>query len=128
VLSRPDRLLSLVTYFLDQVTPCSGRLTHGFHARPDLCQTMCQKEPKEFLRSVYIDSLVHDPDVLELVVKKFGSDRIILGSDYPFPLGEIDYPGRLIDDTFCSECGIDDREKMLWKNAESFLKLKAVTD
>jgi aminocarboxymuconate-semialdehyde decarboxylase len=111
-----------------------GRLSHGFQARPDLCQTMCKKDPREFLRNVYVDSLVHDSDILQLVAKKFGTDRIILGSDYPFPLGEIDYPGRVIDETYCSECTDGssspdqlqkalDRENMLWRNAERFLKL-----
>ena len=124
-----------------------GRLCHGFHARPDLCQTSCKTPPTDFLRNVYVDSLVHDSDMLKYVAKKFGSDRIILGSDYPFPLGEIDYPGRCIDETYTppgvtvdstyselapnpgSELSeehrnmLADRENMRWRNAARFLKL-----
>lgn len=77
-----------------------GRLRHGFHARPDLCQLSCKIDPINFIRNCYVDSLCHDPDMLQCIVKKFGSDRVILGTDYPFPLGEIDYPGRLIDETY----------------------------
>jgi predicted TIM-barrel fold metal-dependent hydrolase len=77
-----------------------GRLSHGFNARPDLNQTRCQTDPYKFLQSVYIDSLVHDSDMLRYVVSKFGSERVIMGSDYPFPLGEMDYPGRLIEETY----------------------------
>lgn len=77
-----------------------GRLRHGYACRPDLCQTKNTVDPKDLLRHCYIDSLVHDQDMLKYVVGKFGSDRVILGSDYPFPLGEMDYPGRLIEETY----------------------------
>jgi aminocarboxymuconate-semialdehyde decarboxylase len=39
---------------------------------------------------------VHDADALMLLLKLFGSERVALGSDYPFPLGEA-HPGRLIE-------------------------------
>ncbi len=44
----------------------------------------------------YVDSLVHDPDALKLLLKLFGPARVALGSDYPFPLGEA-HPGKLIE-------------------------------
>ena len=44
----------------------------------------------------YVDSLVHDPDALRLLLKLFGAQRVALGSDYPFPLGEA-HPGKLIE-------------------------------
>lgn len=75
---------------------------------------------------MYVDSLVHDADILKLILAKFGPDRIILGSDYPFPLGEIDRPGKLIEGTRLSEDPQEDRrlrEKLLYRNALEFLKL-----
>ena len=39
---------------------------------------------------------MHDADALMLLLKLFGSERVALGSDYPFPLGE-SHPGRLIE-------------------------------
>ena len=78
------------------------------------------------MKRVYVDSLVHDPDMLRILVKRFGEDRIILGSDYPFPLGEIDRPGALIETTNLSpdtKTSLAIREKLLYKNAISFLKL-----
>jgi aminocarboxymuconate-semialdehyde decarboxylase len=44
----------------------------------------------------YVDSLVHDADALKMLIKLFGAQRIALGSDYPFPLGETK-PGQLIE-------------------------------
>ena len=54
-----------------------------------------QKNPKSYLGKFWVDSLTHDADCLKLNMKLFGSNRIILGSDYPFPLGE-HHPGKLI--------------------------------
>ncbi|MGZ3481904.1 MAG: amidohydrolase family protein, partial [Myxococcaceae bacterium] len=51
--------------------------------------------PRAYLGRFWVDSLVHDPDMLRFIVKLFGEDRVMLGSDYPFPLGETE-PGALI--------------------------------
>lgn len=72
-----------------------GRIRHGFQVRPDLCAVNTQTDPEEFLKKVFVDSLVHDKDQLNFLLKKFGPDQIALGTDYPFPLGELE-PGSLI--------------------------------
>jgi len=73
-----------------------GRIEHGFHARPDLVAIDNPQPPSAYLRRIYVDSLVHDPRALRLVLDVFGPERVALGSDYPFPLGE-ERPGALID-------------------------------
>src|SRR4030088_125556 len=71
-----------------------GRIEHAFHVRPDLCATDNATTPRSYLAHgetparFYVDSLVHDPDALQLLIKLFGPERVALGSDYPFPLGE----------------------------------------
>ncbi len=78
-----------------------GRIEHGFYARPDLCQTETDVSPREWCRSAagsakfYVDSLVHDAGALRALMDLMGPERIMLGSDYPFPLGE-ERPGELI--------------------------------
>lgn len=75
---------------------------------------------------MYVDSLVHDQDMLHLLLKKFGPAHIMLGSDYPFPLGEIDRPGKLIEQLGEGGEGLgpaDLQACLLWKNAVGFLKL-----
>ncbi|MCU0449792.1 MAG: amidohydrolase [Bernardetiaceae bacterium] len=72
-----------------------GRIEHGFLVRPDLCAVDNPVNPREYLGRFYVDSLVHSPEMLDYVVKLLGEDRVTLGSDYPFPLGE-DRPGNLI--------------------------------
>lgn len=73
-----------------------GRICHGFQSRPDLCAVDNPRGPEDYLGKFYVDSLVHDEDVLRLLLKRLGADRVALGSDYPFPLGETP-PGRLIE-------------------------------
>lgn len=100
-----------------------GRIKHGMDCRPDLCQTCSNRYPDTFKDQMYLDSLVHDPDMLEYIVKKFGTNRIILGTDYPFPLGEIGRPGGLVEDVF--QGNEEAINQILWKNAFEFLGIKA---
>ncbi|MCC6911164.1 MAG: amidohydrolase [Flavobacteriales bacterium] len=72
-----------------------GRIEHGFVMRPDLCAVDNPVNPRDYLGKFWIDALVHDPAVLRLVVEQFGADRVAMGTDYPFPLGEL-VPGELI--------------------------------
>jgi aminocarboxymuconate-semialdehyde decarboxylase len=73
-----------------------GRIEHGFEVRPDLCATDNPRNPREYLGKIYFDSLVHDASMLDYLVKLAGAEKIALGSDYPFPLGELE-PGKLIE-------------------------------
>ena len=73
-----------------------GRIAHGFAARPDLVAVNDTRPPADYLGRFWVDSLVHDPKMLRLIVDMVGADRVALGTDYPFPLGE-DVPGATID-------------------------------
>ena len=73
-----------------------GRIEHGFDVRPDLCANDNTHGPRKYLDRMYFDSLVHEPKVLDYLIDLVGAERIALGSDYPFPLGE-QKPGSLID-------------------------------
>lgn len=73
-----------------------GRVEHGFNVRPDLCAIDNNVNPKEYLGKFWLDSLVHDQKMLDYIVQLMGEDKIALGTDYPFPLGELS-PGKLIN-------------------------------
>lgn len=79
-----------------------GRIEHGFRVRPDLCQVKTKKSPREYLGRFYVDSITHDFEALKTSIKTFGAEKIALGSDYPFPLGE-HHPGKMIEDSSLSK-------------------------
>lgn len=72
-----------------------GRIEHGFNVRPDLVAVDNPVNPRHYLDRFYLDTLVHDPHMLDFLVKLMGPERLALGTDYPFPLGELE-PGKLI--------------------------------
>lgn len=74
-----------------------GRIQHGFDCRPDLVAIDNTIGPKNYLGKFWVDSITHDPLMLEYVLKLQGSKKITLGTDYPFPLGDLEV-GRFIED------------------------------
>ncbi|MCB1024578.1 MAG: amidohydrolase [Acidobacteria bacterium] len=84
-----------------------GRIEHGFNVRPDLVGVDNDVSPLEYLKKIYFDSLVHSPEMLDYLVKLVGAERIALGTDYPFPLGELE-PGKLIE-----SMSYDDQKKAM---------------
>ncbi|XP_019656807.1 2-amino-3-carboxymuconate-6-semialdehyde decarboxylase isoform X2 [Ailuropoda melanoleuca] len=98
-----------------------GRISHGFNMRPDLCAQDNPINPKKYLGSFYTDSLVHDPLALKLLTDVIGKDKVILGTDYPFPLGELE-PGKLIESM--EEFEEETKDKLKAGNALAFLGLE----
>jgi aminocarboxymuconate-semialdehyde decarboxylase len=99
-----------------------GRINHGFQARPDLCAVNNDVSPKDYLGKFFVDSLVHDANALRFLIQTFGANRIMLGTDYPFPLGE-DVPGALIDSLTDLDQGT--RDGLLFRAALEWLGLDA---
>jgi aminocarboxymuconate-semialdehyde decarboxylase len=97
-----------------------GRIEHGFEVRPDLVAVDNPKNPREYLGKFWLDSLVHDPAMLEYLVKLVGADKIALGTDYPFPLGELE-PGKLIETSLFDA---ETKAEMLHGAALKWLNLK----
>lgn len=74
--------------------------------------------PVEAVRRLYVDCLAHDPAVVDLAVSTFGPDRILLGSDWPFPMGT-DNPMGLIEhrgDEFVRRVAVDNPRQLLRNN------------
>lgn len=97
-----------------------GRIRHGYQVRPDLCQVNAIQDPADYMGRFYVDSLVHDPEALRELMRIYGDNRIVLGSDYPFPLGE-HHPGSLIDSM---PIAAEVKERLLSGNALEWLNLK----
>lgn len=94
-----------------------GRIEHGFNVRPDLVAIDNTSNPRKAIGNFWIDSLVHDDKTLQFIIDVMGEDKICLGSDYPFPLGE-HHPGKLIE---ALDLNKGTKEKLLFRNAMDWL-------
>ncbi|WP_154223096.1 amidohydrolase family protein [Marinicella rhabdoformis] len=98
-----------------------GRIEHGFDVRPDLVAVDNPHNPRKYLKQMYLDTLVHDPGMLKFLVDLMGPDRLALGTDYPFPLGELQ-PGKLIESSGYSD---EIKARMLSGTALEWLNVSA---
>jgi aminocarboxymuconate-semialdehyde decarboxylase len=67
----------------------AGRFDHAYHAREDVRQGL-PRPPSEYLAMLYFDTMVFEPDQLRYLIDKYGSNHILLGTDYPYDMGEED--------------------------------------
>jgi aminocarboxymuconate-semialdehyde decarboxylase len=96
-----------------------GRLENAWHHHP-VAHGACQFPPSHYLNRFYVDSAVFDQRALQFLVATMGADQVMLGSDYPFPLGE-GRVGALIRGSQLSQHA---KEKLLSGNASRFLRLE----
>jgi aminocarboxymuconate-semialdehyde decarboxylase len=97
-----------------------GRIDHAASARPDCCEQL-HRMPTTYLKRVYFDSLVYTHHQLEFLVGEYGADHILMGTDYPADMGEID-PVGFIE----GAPGLDDHERraILGGNAARLLAIE----
>lgn len=91
--------------------PTLGRVEHGFNCRPDLVAIDNPINPREYVGKFWVDSITHDPLLLKYILDMQGSKRVTLGSDYPFPLGDLEIGAyiekmelsdEVVEDIFCN--------------------------
>ena len=102
-----------------------GRVEHGFNCRPDLVAIDNPINPREYLGKFWVDSITHDDKMLRYVLDMVGSKKVCLGTDYPFPLGDLDI-GKFITEMDLSEEVVEDifcNSSLEWLNMskEDFL-------
>jgi aminocarboxymuconate-semialdehyde decarboxylase len=98
-----------------------GRISHGYHARPDLCNINKIADPITYTSKFYIDSLVHNKEAFLYNLKLFGAERIALGSDFPFPLGDLEH-GKFIE--LMHELSDETKKQVLFQSALDWLGIK----
>lgn len=97
--------------------PTISRIEHGWDCRPDLVAIDNASNPKDYLGKFWVDSHVCDHKMLQYITDLVGADKVIQGSDYPFPLGEA-VPGELVR---TAPMSATDKEKILGLSAKSWL-------
>jgi aminocarboxymuconate-semialdehyde decarboxylase len=94
VLARHPKLKILAVHGAGYLGGYSGRIDHAWGARPD-CRADLPEPPTAYLKRVYVDSVVFTPHQLKALVEAFGADRVLMGTDYPFDMGEYDPVGHV---------------------------------
>jgi len=110
--------------------PTIGRLEHGYNCRPDLVAIDNQVNPREYLGKFWVDSITHDPMMLEYVMKVVGSDKVCLGSDYPFPLGDLEI-GKFIEEMNMGQVDLENimyRSTLEWLGSRAKLQVEGLFD
>jgi aminocarboxymuconate-semialdehyde decarboxylase len=74
----------------------SGRIDHAWGARSD-CNAGLPRPPTEYLKRIYVDTIVFTPHQLRGLVETFGADHVLLGTDYPFDMADYDPVGHVVD-------------------------------
>ncbi|HEX9192750.1 MAG TPA: amidohydrolase family protein [Burkholderiales bacterium] len=97
-----------------------ARMDHGWRARPD-CRTIIKKAPTSYLKKFFFDTITFDPQMLRNLIDKFGAAQVLLGTDYPFDMGEED-PVGLINSV--SRLSAADKQKIMGETAARLLRIR----
>lgn len=100
-----------------------GRIEHGFNCRPDLVAIDNPNNPRNYIGKFWVDSITHDIKALEYILDLQGSKKVCLGSDYPFPLGDLEI-GKFIEDSTLSA---SIKEDIFCNSTLEWLKLEKST-
>jgi aminocarboxymuconate-semialdehyde decarboxylase len=100
--------------------PTIGRIEHGFNCRPDLVAIDNPVNPREYIGKFWVDCITHDIDALKYILNLQGSRKVCLGSDYPFPLGDLEI-GKFIEESNLPQSDI---ENIFYQSTLDWLDLK----
>lgn len=102
VLERLPNLRVCFSHAGGSFLPTLGRVEHGFNCRPDLVAVDNKVNPRDYVGKFWVDCITHDIDLLKYILKLQGSKKVCLGSDYPFPLGDLEI-GKFIEKSDLSQ-------------------------
>lgn len=92
-----------------------GRSDHSYAVRPEAGGCACH--PSDYLKRMWFDTVVYDPEQLRSLVERVGADRVVTGSDYPFDMGEYNPSGLIAD------LPAETQRMILGENAEKLLNI-----
>lgn len=106
VLERHPRLKLVAVHGGGFLPHYAARTDHAWEVRPETRERVSRR-PSEYLKQVHFDTTTHSAEAVALLVERYGADRVLLGTDYPFDMGETD-PVSLI-----ASAGLDAAQRRL---------------
>ena len=97
-----------------------GRWEHGYQVRPE-CKEKVRQSPMAFFKNFYFDTITHNPDALRYLVSVAGSDHVLLGTDYPYDMGD-ENPVQTVSQL--TRIKAADRRRIMRENAIALYGLK----
>ncbi|MES2980382.1 MAG: amidohydrolase family protein [Pseudomonadota bacterium] len=92
VMERFPKLKVCVPHGGGYMTMAHARMDHGWKVRPD-AQAFIKKKPSSYLKKFYFDTVTFNPRLISDLVEQFGASHVMMGSDYPFDMGDEDPVG-----------------------------------
>jgi len=89
VLERYPNLKIVVVHGGGYLPAYAGRIDHAYRAREDVREGL-PNTPGEYLKKFYFDTMVFEPDQVKFLIDRYGSDHVLLGTDYPYDMGDDD--------------------------------------
>lgn len=123
VLERLPNLRVCFSHAGGSFLPTLGRIEHGYNSRPDLVAIDNQNNPRNYVGKFWVDCITHDIEALKYIINMQGSRKVCLGSDYPFPLGDLEI-GKFIEE---SDLSIEIKEDIFCNATLEWLALEKTT-
>jgi aminocarboxymuconate-semialdehyde decarboxylase len=120
VLQRHPKLKIVLPHAGGYLAHYWARMDHGHRARPD-CRTVIKRPPSYYLAKMYFDSITFDPEMLRHLIDRYGPGHVLLGTDYPYDMGEDDPLGLIAGVRGLKRA---DRDMIEGGNAARLLKIK----
>jgi aminocarboxymuconate-semialdehyde decarboxylase len=89
VMQRHPKLTVVLPHAGGYLAHYPARMDHGWRARPD-CRTVIRRPPSTYLKRMYFDTIAFDPDMLRQMIERYGPEHVLLGTDYPYDMGQDD--------------------------------------
>ena len=119
VMERFPNLRILLAHGGGYLPAYSGRIDHVWGAREDGRQHISQA-PTSYLKKMWLDTVVFTPHQLKYLIEQYGTDKLVMGTDYPYDMGDYD-PVGLVDSVDTLDAG--DKAAIWGGNAKTLLKL-----
>jgi aminocarboxymuconate-semialdehyde decarboxylase len=119
LLDRFPRLKIILSHAGGQLPYTCGRLRHGFKVRPE-CKGIIKRSPIDYVKMLYYDTIAHDADSLRFLISRVGADHVVIGTDYPYDMGDLDPVGSV---EALTELPADQKAKIMGENAKSLFKI-----
>ncbi|HEX8010031.1 MAG TPA: amidohydrolase family protein [Casimicrobiaceae bacterium] len=120
VLQRNPKLKIVLPHAGGYLAHYWARMDHAYRARAD-CRTVINRPPSSYLEKMYFDTISFDPRMLRQMIDRYGPDHLLLGTDYPYDMGERDPVGLIASVPRLKRA---ERDLIEGDNAARLLKIK----